>query len=309
MGESPRHRRRGSVPRWARPIPAGNWPDPRRAGIPRCGARIRQCARRAHRGRSSRRRSRRCVRAWRPDRRSGAIHRLGAPGRPGEGLEPGLGRLAFQVTTEGRLVALPQTGDHRRDRKTFAGQTDGGCQQAGKVELAEASRQLGPGGGRAGHGDRRPAVQGHLGVPGGCHRLRCQRGRRGAAGVEAMEVTVADIIAGDPHQGEGVAADAAAGGLDDGQCRRRGDGGIHGVTALGQDIATDLAGLRLGRRHHAVTCVSEAALRGIGCRGGKGCRHIVSRYRCGNSYEDHDHDQELASLAVMGRPCARPLIT
>ena len=49
-----------------------------------------------------------------------------------------------------------------------------------------------------------------------------------------------------PDDGEGVAADTAAGRLHDRQRDRRGDGGIHGVSALLQHTHPRLRRQRLG---------------------------------------------------------------
>ncbi|MNT34370.1 hypothetical protein D3C72_1703480 [compost metagenome] len=127
----------------------------------------------------------------------------------------------------GRLVG-PLACDGGRHREAVFGIRDGGLEQLGEGQLAEAVRQGLPAGDLAGHGDGAPAGAGHgvsavevFGRPGG---------RRAAAGIQAMELAVV------PDQGEHVAADPVHHGLDDSQGNRGGNGAVNGI-ATGQQHA------------------------------------------------------------------------
>lgn len=140
---------------------------------------------------------------------------------------------------------LPLMGNHRRQRKPVPCQADGRLQQFGKRQLAKTLRQLGPCRRAARHRHRGPAIQRHLFMAGGLHRLNRHRRRRMPVAVKAMQLALA------PDQRKSVAPQAAAGGFDHRQRRRRGDGGINGVAAFLHDLDTSLGSQRLGSRDHA----------------------------------------------------------
>ena len=121
---------------------------------------------------------------------------------------------------------------HRRGKKFSQGH---GAKPAG---------QLGPGGRRAGHHHRQPALRGHGGIAHLPHLGGGEVLGRKAAGVQGMELALC------PDQGKGVAAQAVAGGLQKGQGRRHGHRRVHGVAALFQDVQPDAAGLGDGGTHH-----------------------------------------------------------
>ncbi len=199
-----------------------------------------------------------------------AEHLAGArrPAVDEELVEPGpqLGPLR-QRRAELVQAALPQAGDHRRDREAIAGQLDRRPQQLFERQFAEAPRQFGPGRRTARHGDRRPAVQRHPLVAGGAHPLAIEQARRAPAGVQAVQA------AAGPDQGEGVAADPAAGRLDH---RQRGGGGdrrVDGVAATAQYLQPDLRRLRLRGGDHAAAGMDRRTLRGVGKRVGGEVEH------------------------------------
>ena len=130
----------------------------------------------------------------------------------------------------------PQRGDDGRDRKAIPCIADGRRGHLGQRQLAEAARQLHPGRNGAGHGHRVPAGVGHGGAAG--ITVGRPGGRRAARGIEAVQLLAV------PQDGEGIAADAAAGGLHHRQRHRGGHGGVHRIAA-GQQHAQ--AGLRRQR--------------------------------------------------------------
>ncbi|MCY1306774.1 hypothetical protein D9M70_566540 [compost metagenome] len=88
-----------------------------------------------------------------------------------------------------------------------------------------------------------------------------------AAGVQAVQSVL------DPDQGKGVAADGATGGLDHGQRRSRGDGGIYGIATGAQHGDACLGGQRLRGGDHAVTGEHALALGGVGIFVGGKAQH------------------------------------
>ena len=186
----------------------------------------------------------------------------------GEGVEPGFqhrhGGAAFLVFAAGDF---PLVGDHRGHREAVAGQGNGWLQQVGEGQPAEARGQLGPGRGNARHGDRQPAMHRHLVVPGGFHLVDGNGRRRVAAGVQAVQLVL------DPDQGEGVAADGAAGGFDHGQRGGGGDGGVNGVAAGTQHGDAGLGSQRLRGGDHAVAGEHALALGSVGVLVGREAQH------------------------------------
>lgn len=57
---------------------------------------------------------------------------------------------------------------------------------------------------------------------------------------------------GEPDEHEGAAADPAGRRADDAEAERRGDGGVHGVTAVAERVAPDPRAPPVVRRHGAV---------------------------------------------------------
>ena len=114
---------------------------------------------------------------------------------------------------EGPHRLAPVGGDHRRDRKVVAGIGDGGGQQIGHGHAAEAAVQGEPAVDAARNRHRHRAEARQIAVLGGLGARGLQtEARRRTAGAVVAEQPLLNRI---PDQGEEVAADARAGGLDE----------------------------------------------------------------------------------------------
>ena len=145
------------------------------------------------------------------------------PGRAPTGHE-GLGKA--RLVGQDLRAALPQRSDHRRHGKTIGRVADGGRQYRGQIEFAEPVDQFGPGGDRARHRHAFPAAERDLVLPGEALGRPAHRGR--ARGIEAVQFLAV------PQDAVPVRAQPVARGLDHGQGRGGGDGGIDGIAALGE---------------------------------------------------------------------------
>ncbi len=174
------------------------------------------------------------------------VARLGRASVTGEGVAPGpearVADLARRVLGGRRLPAL--RGD-RRDRKALRGVLDGGDEDVFEVEPAELLVHGRPRRGRARYRHRQPAARRDV-IQSGLREERAVVGReRAPRSVEAVHALAV------PHQGDRVATDAVARGLDDRQGGRRRDRGVDGVAASLERPQPGLRGERLAGGHDA----------------------------------------------------------
>ena len=120
----------------------------------------------------------------------------------------------------------------------MVGEVDGGLHEIGPGELAEAFVELIPSFDTAGHGDRVDAGLRHGFVALRFEEVDGEAGGGPAAGVEGGELAGFGV----PVDGEEVAADAVAFGLDDAEYGVSGDGGVDGGSAAGQYLRAGLGG-------------------------------------------------------------------
>ena len=195
----------------------------------------------------------------------GKVHHLPGPRRPAlrrEGAEPGPIFRPRQRLGKAVKGPLPHGGEVGPTGIALRRVSDGGGQVFRKVQPPEAAAEGRPGPRGPGHGDRRPAPEGHPAVHGpavGHDPVDGQQPRRRAAGVEAEELL---ILLG-PHQGEGVGADAVGRGLHHGERRSRRHRRVHGVAAPAQDLQPRRRRLGAGAVHHAAPGVEGEALGGV----------------------------------------------
>ena len=173
----------------------------------------------------------------------------------------GCAALRQEGVGEARLLAeqpaahLPEAGDDRRDGETVAGIADGRRGQRRERQAAEAAPERDPAGDGARHGDAVPAARRHGAASG-------EARRRPGGGRPAGRVQPVQFLAV-PEDGEGVAAEAAAGRLDHGQRHGGGKRRVDGVAALRQHGEAGLSRERL-RGRDDVVAEHGGALRRVG---------------------------------------------
>ena len=148
-----------------------------------------------------------------------------------------------------------------RGERVAAAELDGRGEELRQGLCGVALVQRGPARGRAGHGHGQPAALGHLlcARAGRQHALAREQRRGEAAGVEPGQ-----RLAAEGDDGEAVPAHAVVCGIDDRQRRGHGQGGVHGVSALVQDLQAGLRGQRVGGGDHAPVRVDQVSPGGEG---------------------------------------------
>ena len=178
-----------------------------------------------------------------------------AAGKKGRGK---IGEVGVQLRSGG-----PFCRGNGGDDEAVGSVTDGRFEKIGKGEFAESAGEGGPDIHGAGHRHRIPAELRHAGPSG---EAGWGPGTRRASGtIQAVQLLAV------PDDGEGIAADAVAGRLDDGQGDRGRKGRIDRIAAARQHLQTRLGGERLRGGHH-IPGKNRHPLRWIGKGPAKGHR-------------------------------------
>ena len=131
------------------------------------------------------------------------------------------------------------------DPHAIARQADRGGQRIVQRQLAIALGQMCQGRRQAGDGRSQRAVQRQLALYRPVTPIEVRAGRQGRA-LAGIDEAVCGFLAGLAQQEEATPAQARAIGFGHGQRGRDGDGGIEGVTAVGQGFQAGNGGRRMG---------------------------------------------------------------
>jgi hypothetical protein len=138
------------------------------------------------------------------------------------------------------LVA-PLLGDDGRDREAVARVGDGGLQRLGESTGAMRAQEQVPSGECAGDGDGHRALLRAFAEAARLQRFAGHEGARASTGVERHEF----LFAGEPDDGEHVAAEAGHVRFGDAEDGGGGNRGVDGVAPLAQDFEGRRRGKRL----------------------------------------------------------------
>jgi hypothetical protein len=156
---------------------------------------------------------------------------------------------------------VPGMGDFLPDRETFLRVAGSGLDQIGEWLRAEAFVERKIALRRAGHANRAPARLRHV-LPSRADEPLARHGlRTPPAGIQTVQLSLP------MHQNERVATQAVHHRLGDVHHRGDGDGRVHGIATVLENLQPDLGRQRLARCHHpmAGTGGGTARVEGFHC--------------------------------------------